>query len=659
MWENSSDRISLRGLEVYAFHGCMPQEKTLGQKFIINADLMFDLAGPARNDDLKESVNYARLCEQIKSWMGGKSYDLIETAADLLARKILVEYPIVRKVCIEIEKPHAPAAFHFDTVFARVERARHTVYLSLGSNMGSREENIADAIDMMDGRSDIDIKVCSQLYETKPYGFTDQPDFINACAQAETILDPAQLLEVIHVIEKSLGRERLQHWGPRTVDIDIIFYDDLVLDTQTLHIPHIDMQNRMFVLKPLAEIAPYIRHPYLGKTVSQMLSDLPEEEDDVTDLGELREKIDGIDSHIVSLIEKRIKVSEDVARYKIGTGKPVYDPVREREKIDTIRSKVSTDFNKRSMEALFNQIMTISRSRQYELIAENSGESFGFTKVASFDRNAEKVCYQGVEGAYGHQAAKGYFGDNTRLYHVETFADVLREVSEGRAEYGVLPIENSSTGIITDVYDLLSLYDICVTGEYVVKVDHVLLGLEGARERNIKTVFSHPQGLMQCSQYLSSKPDWNQISLKNTAVSARRVLEGGDPTQAAIAGRNAAQYYHLSVLKDNISDTENNSTKFIIIKKEKQFEENANDISITFELRHESGSLYHILGFIIYNHLNMNKIESRPIKGEKWKYRFFIDFDGNLSDAPVRDALKGIEQESDNFKILGNYIQVL
>jgi len=375
------------------------------------------------------------------------------------------------------------------------------------------------------------------------------------------------------------------------------------------------------------------------------------------DLNVLRDNIDEIDSRITALIEERIRISEDVARYKISVGKAVLDPERERQKIEKVKENVSTDFNKRSMEALFNQIMTISRSRQYEIIAEDTGESFGFKKVSSFDISSPRAVYQGVEGSYGHQAAQGYFGDIEGLYHVENFEDVMREVSEGRADYGILPVENTSTGIITDVYDMLSGYNNCIIGEYVVKVEHALLGLPEAEEADIKTVYSHPQGLMQCAEYLSGKPAWEQISLKNTAVSARKVLMDRDPTQAAIASRAAAAYYGLKVLRSNINDIGNNSTRFIIIKNSREYDVKADDISITFELKHESGSLYHILGFIIYNHLNMNKIESRPIRGEKWKYRFFIDFDGNLSDAPVRDALKAIEQESDSFQILGNYVK--
>lgn len=377
------------------------------------------------------------------------------------------------------------------------------------------------------------------------------------------------------------------------------------------------------------------------------------------DLGVLRDKIDDIDKEMIRLFEERMRVSEQVARYKIECGKEVYDPERERNKIERARNMATTPFNARGVETLFNQLMAISRVRQYELVAENRREDFGFDEITQNYADA-RVVFQGVEGAYGHQATLGYFGDQVDCYHVATFEDVMKEVQNGHADYGVLPVENTSTGIITDVYDLMHLYDNYIVGEYVVKVEHALLGLRGADIRQIRTVYSHPQGLMQCSRFLDTKPEWEQVSLQNTAVSARKVLLEQDVTQTAIASPAAAAYYQLSVLEDHISDNENNSTRFIIIRNRKEYVKGADGISISFELTnaHETGSLYHILGFIIFNSLNMTKIESRPIQGEKWRYRFFIDFDGNLGEAHVRDALKGIEQETINFKILGNYIQV-
>ena len=298
--------------------------------------------------------------------------------------------------------------------------------------------------------------------------------------------------------------------------------------------------------------------------------------------------------------------------------------------------------------------MAVSRLKQYKYLSGNENYGLGFTRVKSFDRRG-RIAFQGIPGAYGHQAATEYFPEESEYTGCRTFCEVMEKVESGEADYGVLPVENSSTGIITEVYDLLNRFGNYIVGEHVVKVEHALLALPGAEISGIKTVFSHPQGLLQCASFLSEHSDWKQASLANTAVSAKAVLEGGDSAQAAIASPQAAKYYGLSVLAENISDTDNNSTKFIIIRNRPEFEEAADSISITFELSHQAGSLYRALGFIIYNKINMTKIESRPIKGEKWRYRFFIDLEGSLDELRVRDALKGIGEDTYNFRILGSY----
>ena len=192
----------------------------------------------------------------------------------------------------------------------------------------------------------------------------------------------------------------------------------------------------------------------------------------------------------------------------------------------------------------------------------------------------------------------------------------------------------------------------------MVKIEHALLGLPGSRLEDVHTVYSHPQGLMQCSRFLDEHRDWQQVSLQNTAASAKRVLDDGDPGQVAIASRQAAKNFGLTVLKEKLNDLDNNSTRFVIIRHKKVFQENADKISICFELPHESGSLYSILGHFIFNGLNMTRIESRPIKGQPWQYRFFIDFNGNLREQTVKNALHGIQSETENFRILGSYIGV-
>lgn len=373
------------------------------------------------------------------------------------------------------------------------------------------------------------------------------------------------------------------------------------------------------------------------------------------DLGLLREEIDAIDRRLVELFEERMQIAENVARYKLANGKEVFDKERELAKLKAVRSQAQDEQNQEGIESLFHNIMAISRRRQYTLMAEQMPGYNRFVQKPQTIESLTKVVFQGVFGAYGHQAMQGYFGTNINSFCVETFKGAMEAVKHGQAEYGVLPIENSSTGMITDVYDLLEAYDNYIVGEYVVKVDHALLGLPGASIEDIQVVYSHPQGLLQCRNFLDPK-GWEEISLQNTAIAAKKVVSEQNIAQAAIASELAANYHGLSILVSHINDLDNNSTRFIIIKNKPEYVPEADQISICFELEHTSGTLYNILANFIFNGLNMNKIESRPLKGRKWQYRFFIDFEGNLAWEQVRNALTGIAAETKNFRILGNYI---
>ncbi len=374
------------------------------------------------------------------------------------------------------------------------------------------------------------------------------------------------------------------------------------------------------------------------------------------DLLELRSQIDEIDRQIVALYEKRMAVCENVARYKIETGKRIFDKAREEEKIKKVKSLTHNDFNSYGIEELFEQIMSMSRKLQYQLLAEHGGlNKLPFIEVDSLETEKARVVFQGAEGAYSQAAMHQYFGDQVDSFHVETFRDAMMAIDEGSADFAVLPIENSTAGIVSEIYDLLVEFENYIVGEQIIKIEHCLMAVPGTQLSDIKTVYSHPQSLMQSSRYLNAHSGWKQISMQNNAFAARKVAQEKDRTQAAIASEYAAELYGLDVLEKGVNQSSTNSTRFIIVTNQKIFLKDAKKVSICFEVAHESGSLYHMLSHFIYNNLNMNRIESRPIEDRNWEYRFFIDFDGNLSDSAVKNALRGLREEARNMKILGNY----
>lgn len=370
------------------------------------------------------------------------------------------------------------------------------------------------------------------------------------------------------------------------------------------------------------------------------------------DLAESRKSIDRIDKQIVDLFEERMKVAGDVAEYKRNTGKKVFDPEREAQKLESLGALASTAFNERAIQELFSQIMSISRKYQYSLLTEQNEQ---FEELPVLPKTADtRVCFFGAPGSYSEQAMVDCFGTEVTGFSAATFKEVMEAVQSGVAEFGVLPIENTTTGGITDSYDLLMEYDNYLVGEHVVKIEHALLGVPGTKVEDICKVYSHSQGLSQCKKFFDEHPEIRPVVSLSTSESAKRVMEAKDVTLAAIASKRAAAIYGLEVLQECLNTEEVNSTRFIIVTNRKSFLPNANKVSICFELPHESGSLYKMLSHIMYNNLNMTKIESRPIPGRSFEYRFFVDFEGKITDAAVRNTLNGIREEASRLKILGN-----
>ena len=375
----------------------------------------------------------------------------------------------------------------------------------------------------------------------------------------------------------------------------------------------------------------------------------------MADLVELREQLDGVDAEIVALYEKRMNLCRQVAEYKISTGKKVLDRQRELEKLAKVRSLTQDEFCKQGVEELFEQIMSMSRKLQYRMLSESGAMGrLPFISVDELETKKVRVVFQGAEGAYSQAAMKAYFGEEVNSFHVDTFREAMGAIDEGSADYAVLPIENSTAGIVSENYDLLAQYENYIVAEQIIQIQHCLLGVPGAKIEDIKTVYSHPQSLMQSARFLTEM-GWQQISMQNNAFAAKKVAQDGDRSQAAVASEYAAKIYGLDVLKKGINQSEANSTRFIIVTNQKIFRRDAKKISICFEVPHESGSLYHMLSHFIYNHLNMTRIESRPIPERSWEYRFFLDFEGNLADSAVKNALRGLREEAFNLRILGNY----
>lgn len=373
-------------------------------------------------------------------------------------------------------------------------------------------------------------------------------------------------------------------------------------------------------------------------------------------LEELRVRLDEIDDQIVNLYEQRMEICAHVGEYKIQTGKKVLDRQREKEKLENVAGKASNPFNKKGVTELYEQLMSMSRKLQYEqLVKAGALGRLPFIQVDSLDADQARVVFPGTEGAYSEAAMKRYFGENCNSFYVRTFREAMEAIEDGAADFAVLPIENSTAGAVDEMYDLLVEFENYILGETVIPIRHTLSGLPGASLKDVKTVYSKGVALMQTSRFLDSHSNWQRINVANTAIAAEKVLKDEDKSQAAVCSAYAAKIHGLTVLADNINDNEHNSTRFIVVTNQKIFLKHASKISICLEVSHESGSLYRVLSHFIYNDLNMTKIESRPIEGRDWEYRFFIDFEGNMADGAVKNAIRGLREECRNLRILGNY----
>jgi dihydroneopterin aldolase/2-amino-4-hydroxy-6-hydroxymethyldihydropteridine diphosphokinase len=276
--EGKMDSIKIKRLEVFANHGAMPEENVLGQKFLISVEMFCNVRKAGQTDNLEQTINYAQVASFLKQETENHMFHLIETLAEYLAREILLKFSMVEQVTIEVEKPWAPIMMPLETVSVVVARGWHKSYLSIGSNMGDKKAHLDLAVKRLGEDLETVVEKVSSYQITSPVGGVEQEDFLNGAVCIRTLRTPCELLELIDQIEQEQKRERKIHWGPRTIDVDILLYDEEVIQRENLMIPHVEMQNRMFVLDPMCEIAPYARHPLEGANMLQLRETLQKKE---------------------------------------------------------------------------------------------------------------------------------------------------------------------------------------------------------------------------------------------------------------------------------------------------------------------------------------------------------------------------------------------
>lgn len=380
------------------------------------------------------------------------------------------------------------------------------------------------------------------------------------------------------------------------------------------------------------------------------------------DLSEIRESINEVDQSLAQLFEKRMELVALVAEYKIENDIPILNSEREKQVIDRALESLRDKSLSREMEIFFNELMAISREYQSRYIDEKfvaqtrgSDEAWGISALASGETKKLKIGFQGVEGSFSEEALLNYFGREAMTSSFRFFEDVFMAIDRGYVDYGILPVENSSTGSVNEVYDLLRKYGCHINGEIVLKVKQNLLGVKGASMEDIKEVYSHSQGFQQSAEFFKEHPSWKLIPYHNTALGAKLVSEAGDISRAAVASERAAAIYGLDILKENLNFNSKNYTRFVIVGKDLELDESSDKISVVLTVRHKAGSLCDVLRLFSQEGLNLLKIESRPIMDKSWEYFFHLDFEGNLQDPHVSRIMDQIRSRTTYFKILGNY----
>ena len=374
------------------------------------------------------------------------------------------------------------------------------------------------------------------------------------------------------------------------------------------------------------------------------------------DLNEIRNEIDVIDSKLIELLEKRMDCTKAVGEYKLEHNIPILDKERQNAILDKVEE--SAEKYGAQLRFIFEDIMHLSRMSQSRIIGDSPFQKtidHIQANIKKMPTSNVKVACQGIRGANSHIACDEFFESCDISFH-KTFAGVFEAVKNDEADFGVLPVEDTSGGSVSDVYDLLMSHNFYIVSAKAMTISHNLCALRQSELSDIEQVWSHPQALTQCSSYIS-KNDLTPIAYANTAIAAKQDMEEKRLNCAAICTTQAAQEYGLKVLEQNIQDYNKNTTRFIVISKKPYISENANKISLCFNVEHEEGALSKVLNMFSLLGLNLTKIESRPMKNAEFDYLFYLDFTGNLHDKSVMDFLCILSQEVRVFSFMGNYFE--
>lgn len=364
-------------------------------------------------------------------------------------------------------------------------------------------------------------------------------------------------------------------------------------------------------------------------------------------LEESRQTINELDKQLMALFEQRMAHVKDVVDYKVQHHLPIFHPQREQEVIQKNISSLKDENLRPYAQQFIQALMTISKAYQYEHI--------GLREMPLSKKEKVTIGFQGVPGSFSEEALVHYFGEAYKTVAYQRFEDVFEALKYKEITYGILPIENSSTGSITQIYDLLKHYGYAIVGETTIKIQQHLLGHKGTKLEEIETIYSHEQGFSQSSDFLKTLPTCQHIPYYNTAISAKYVSESKDTKKAAIGSRRAAALYDLAILKENINNAKVNCTRFIIIGTQLEHNELCNKITLLFTLPNEAGTLYEQLSLFKEAGINMIKIESRPVGDGSFSYFFYVDIDGHIEDEVVKETLNKIAKATQNFSVLGCY----